>query len=340
MTRLVITPDPSSGGTVRMLGKREKWVDTVLFCGHDDLTFGPLIPTANPEQLFRKRYKHWRRNAWSSALFSPSKNRAAPGLVDPRRKQSLPALMDEASEITLWTSGVPREQLFLLALSMYLSAADLSERRVSVLQYKCDGQRQSLGYNSVDDLAIRPEPVTLTPSLLLELQRLWSVVTHCTPEPLFELASRGIDIPELPYLIRTFEALVSLYPDAETGLGAMERRLLEACPTDWTKAQRVSGNAMMGDGTEWAIGDVILSWRLAQLAASDLAEPAIELRGPRKTLRKAEARITSFGQDCLAGRRNLVTSHGIDTWIGGVHLSSATGDVWYRNSDGGLIKAA
>ena len=35
----------------------------------------------------------------------------------------------------------------------------------------------------------------------------------------------------------------------------------------------------------------------------------------------------------LAGRRNFVELNGVDDWVGGVHLDSRTGVVWFRRGE-------
>ncbi len=43
--------------------------------------------------------------------------------------------------------------------------------------------------------------------------------------------------------------------------------------------------------------------------------------------------LTDAGIAALAGNANFVELNGIDDWIGGVHLDSNTGNVWFRDGD-------
>jgi len=50
-------------------------------------------------------------------------------------------------------------------------------------------------------------------------------------------------------------------------------------------------------------------------------------------MRTCEAEITDIGHAVFEGRENFVKLNGIDDWVLGVHLDSATGRVWYRQDD-------
>ena len=145
-------------------------------------------------------------------------------------------------------------------------------------------------------------------------------------------------MPGLPWLIRGLTDLTTAYPDARTGLGLAEERLLAVAPRDWTKTARVIVNAMRGadDNRRW-FGDGALFERLESLAASSQPMPTVEMRGNGKEMRHTEVRITESARASLAGQRNLVRENGIDQWIGGVHHSSAAGRVWFRDAGGRLI---
>lgn len=66
--------------------------------------------------------------------------------------------------------------------------------------------------------------------------------------------------------------------------------------------------------------------------------PAIRMTGTRTELRNTEATVTDDGLAMLNGELSFISANGIDDWIGGVHLDSRIGNVWYR-ADGGLVPA-
>jgi hypothetical protein len=80
---------------------------------------------------------------------------------------------------------------------------------------------------------------------------------------------------------------------------------------------------------DW-LGDMHLFHRLIGMAAA--RSPLISVTGSRTAMRGCEVKLTSFGQDVLAGNANNVRENGIDDWIGGVHLS-AESHVTFRSGD-------
>jgi Domain of unknown function (DUF1835) len=53
--------------------------------------------------------------------------------------------------------------------------------------------------------------------------------------------------------------------------------------------------------------------------------------------RRPEAHLTPEGEQFLRGELNFVELNGIDDWVGGVHLDSRTGDVWF-NQDRKIVR--
>lgn len=85
---------------------------------------------------------------------------------------------------------------------------------------------------------------------------------------------------------------------------------------------------LLGD-KDW-VGDNWLFCGLQCLADPTLPHPALELTGKRTAIPGTEARLTAEGERFLNGDLNFVELNGIDDWVGGVHLDSRAGDVWFR----------
>jgi hypothetical protein len=79
-----------------------------------------------------------------------------------------------------------------------------------------------------------------------------------------------------------------------------------------------------------SVGDNWLFWRLRGLADPKLPLPAVALSGERTTIRGTEAHLTPEGERFLKAEFNFVELNGIEDWVGGVHLDSRAGDVWYH----------
>ncbi len=52
-------------------------------------------------------------------------------------------------------------------------------------------------------------------------------------------------------------------------------------------------------------------------------------------MRGTDARLTEAGELFLAGDWDFIEKNGINDWVGGVHLDSKSGNVWYYHN--GLI---
>jgi hypothetical protein len=59
--------------------------------------------------------------------------------------------------------------------------------------------------------------------------------------------------------------------------------------------------------------------------------PLIKITGSSQIMRVSRVTITPFGEKVLAGAANHVEANDIDDWVGGVHLSSAEGNIVYRD---------
>jgi hypothetical protein len=77
-------------------------------------------------------------------------------------------------------------------------------------------------------------------------------------------------------------------------------------------------------------GDVLLLWRLRRLADPALRHPAVTISGGQGSMAGAEVHLTDVGERVARGEVNFVELNGIDEWVGGVHLDSRVGDVWFH----------
>jgi hypothetical protein len=139
----------------------------------------------------------------------------------------------------------------------------------------------------------------LTAEALALGTRAWAALTAPDPRGVAEMA--GVQSGELRFLGEAFDRLAREYPSNRDGLSLTERRLLAAAPGSrvelFLRAARKEPRPFLGDSTAFAILD-----RLAPLITADGA-------------------LTADGKRVLAGDADFVALHGIDRWIGGVHLA-------------------
>jgi hypothetical protein len=90
-------------------------------------------------------------------------------------------------------------------------------------------------------------------------------------------------------------------------------------------------------GSDW-VSDIYLYDEMHWLASPDIEKPLMFLSRPGESMRVNEVELTEFGREVLEGRQSAYPLNPIDRWVGGVHLSSAAGRLWFE--DNGRIFAA
>lgn len=242
--------------------------------------------------------------------------------------------LGKAPAVVVWIAhGLP-DQL-LLALVVYLfDRLDIDVAKIWVVQLVKSPHYDhvtNIGYLRPEQIqAACPQPRTLTTKEIKELRHAWRVFTSSDPSDLSKYISE--DRP-LPLLHDALSQLVDRYPDRQTGLSIWDHALLYYAAEKGPKAVSAIGNVMGHVGSERLdyVNDDYLFPRLMSLGRSDLHSPLIKITGSSQIMRVYRVTITPFGEKVLAGEANHVEVNGIDDWVGGVHLSSAEGNIVYRD---------
>jgi hypothetical protein len=144
----------------------------------------------------------------------------------------------------------------------------------------------------------------------------WNAFTAPSPDGL--AATARARSPELRYLGEAFARLRQEYPSRTDGLSLTQRRILMAASEPEARAGRVFRQVWQAERRPF-LGDAVC-WALMEELAGDPA-PLLVIDGPGLPFRDRLLRLTPVGVDVLGGRDDYVRRHGIDRWIGGVHLS-------------------
>lgn len=329
--------DDSAGGSLRQVLAREGYPSAAILSCYDAFTFGPLRRVSPPEKLLRLRRRHWLALPGFNPIDATARARSP-------LSASLRDSLAVAERINVFLGGTGREQLFLLALTHMFSDCNIDPAAVRIFQYPLDEPWRSRGGYSLDEVASRPRPVTLTSTLIDRLEALWAAVCDSTPHALFALRALCPSLPEFPFVHRALDDLARSYPQIKTGLNEADERLLGAAGLTWSKASMIVAMSMFKTN-ERSFGDGILFGRLLDLADTSNRRPALALRGAGRTMRSCEFRLTEFDAACRSGGANLVAENGIDRWVGGVHLHSGgqmragRQGIWYRDADERLVVA-
>lgn len=299
---------------------------------HDDLlSCGPLLPLSSLNQWQRNREKYLR------TLY--------PGDEFPFDASDLvtnPERLLAAESVTLWIGTGLAEQLLLALVPQLFRLINVDLKKLRVIQFAHDpisGEEvQGVGLLNPDKLKAHPAASPLNEIALASLDRSWSAVTASTPDRLvkFLVADPG----PLPFLQRSLQWLMFRFPDIERGVSSLEIELLKQVAEKGPTAVKVVGFTIIRwiDGLDY-VGDAYLFSRLKGLAAPSQRQPLVALTGNPLNMRETEVALTQTGEAVLEGRANSVALNGIDDWVGGIHLNSATGDVWFQR-EGVLVDNA
>ena len=317
--RLIVTLGDSTGGSIWQATKSDRPRPTVA-ASMDSLSSGPLRPLDDLDAFAEARADFWRPVYADSG--APVELAAAEFRAEIDR---FVQLVRHADCTELWVGWSVAEQVFAAFFVALCNREALEPSTTLLRQFPRSDSLPGLGCTSVAALATPPAPERLE-NVQGAYAAAWHALTAAEPSELVELTRFGTGRPAIEAAL---SAMLLRYPDAGSGLGSVDCRVLERTPAVWTKSAHVVGEAMaLGTPLHDLIGDGLLFARLKALAAGP--RPCIEFRGNTSTMRSCEVRLTGFGADCLAGRANRLES-GIDEWIGGVHLSSAAGRVWVRD---------
>jgi hypothetical protein len=294
---------------------------------HDLLSCGPLPPLLSLDE--------W-RDVRESYLQSLEVERAGFSFADcPRDLLTSCERLTRAATITLWLgTGLP-EQLLLVWIVALLHELDADPARCRIVQFDRNEGYEVVGTGVLhpSGFAHHPPATSLDAAAVDDALSAWAAVTAAEPTTLLALLGRA-SRARLPVLQRSLSSLLYHYPHVDTGLNAWEHQLLRYVGEVGPKATRAIGHTMAHDMDfpEW-MADSYLVERLHRLASDTLPRPLLSLSGDTTTLRGTDVRLTEHAEALLAGRGNAVEWNGIDDWVGGVHLESRRGRVWFRSGE-------
>ena len=245
------------------------------------------------------------------------------------------AAFREYDEVVLWFEHDLFDQLLLVRHLDWFSRQD---RGTTALSLICIGEYpgfepfHGLGQLDANQLAslLGTREAVSSEQLALGM-RVWQAFTAPGPTALDAFASEP-GTGALPFLQGALRRILEEYPAVGSGLPRTERHALELLsagplsPVQLFRAeQRLEERVFMGDTTFWG--------RVRDLAAADtpLVTLEVEPHDDPGLLPGGMVTITEAGREVLAGRADAVRINGFDRWLGGVHLTAASGgDVAWR----------
>jgi hypothetical protein len=293
-----------------------------LLVNQDELSCGPL-PTLHSLDEWRRIRESYLRTLDSDFTF----DRLETDLL------TNASSLSEAESITLWLGTGLADQLLLVWMPQLLRLLNMGPERLQVVQVsQVNGfEIQGVGLLNPDQIGNLPQAEVLDEMTIASLDAAWSAITAPDPSLLEEFLSQGAVPP--PFLQRSLVYLLLRFPDAETGLNMLDLLLLQCVAEQGPDARRVIGYTIGRsiDSLDY-VGDYYLFGRLSRLADPSLPHPLLSLIGSCDELQNARVHLTEAGRNVLDSRANFVEMNGIDDWVGGIHLDSSAGRVWFQQN--------
>lgn len=178
------------------------------------------------------------------------------------------------------------------------------------------------------------EPVTEKQIFLA--RHVWRA--FCSPEPIgLEVALRR-DTSTLPYLADALQRHLEEFPWSRDGLSRTERQALLGIDSGFDTFESLF-RAVQALEPRPFLGDSSFLRCLRVLGSSPM--PLIRLEaGPGGLIRNLRLSLTSTGREVLEGREDWVQLHGIDRWLGGVHLHGRESQWRWDGERSRLVPAA
>ena len=299
----------------------------------DDLSCGPLGPMNDLDSWWSMRQTYWEHPAGQGYRFVGRRRRCKHARADFVRG-SLDRVAI-AGEVIMWLGTGLAEQLALAWIPQLLDTIGGSRGALHVVQFESTSRGKAivnLSHLSDEHFQHCPSPRPVDAEGLAYLDEAWRAVI--APIRLRIAFLDRAPCP-LPLLRAAFQRLIWRYPYIDSGINRFEHYLLANVRDAGPIVARVIALSLSTTLLECedCVGDNWLFWRLQRLADPGLPHPAVVLTGERNTIRGTEVSLTPDGKRFLGSESNFVKLNGIDDWVGGVHIHSRSGAVWFQHQN-------
>jgi hypothetical protein len=296
-------------------GFRDGGIPGAFLAWNDVLHDGPVPRAASVEALWDIR---------ASALAGFGGASEAVVRAEFAERDAALASFGEHDEVVLWFEHDLYDQLQLIQLLAWFDGRDPGRTRLSLIQI---GEHPEvtpfygLGQlNGRQLAALLPSRTDVTPSQLAAGRDAWAAFCDSHPAALVDASRR--DAPGLPFLRAALHRFLQEYPSTDNGLSRLQHEVLGAAAEGAQTPGEVY--AASRESEPWPWGDASVFLRIDWLASPPA--PALARRDDGLLT------ITPLGERLLKGEADWIRARGgIDTWLGGVHLTGA--DARWRWSD-------
>jgi hypothetical protein len=318
----IVNGDMAAGTFLHAFGASDR-----LLINRDVLSCGPL-----PRSIKVAAWQRARLDFWRATLAHLRDFNFEPSPIDVLKN----AERLRAPEVPcVWAATGNSDQLTISFVLHQVVAVGGDVNAVHVVQFEkhpeSEQRVRGTGELSREQMRAHPEPRKLSTTEVAAYRDAWVAVTSNDPTAVESFSARHPDAPW--YLQEAVNKVMRRYPDRASGLNYWDRRLLSEVQGNGPKVAGVLGHmteVMFLDGD--LVGDLYIASRMLGLSASSLPKPLLHFTGSRHQVGRGDITLTEFGEQVRSGAASSYPVNPIDDWAGGVHLSSANGNLWFNES--------
>ncbi|MEA2203280.1 MAG: hypothetical protein QOE77_56 [Blastocatellia bacterium] len=299
------------------------------------LICGPA-PSGLPEIEWRQMRAHHLAEAYDLSAEDCEKS-----LRD--QDEALAKFVDH-EEVVLWFEHDLFCQLHLLYLLNWFSQRTVGSTKLSLIcinEFPGISDFHGLGELTSEQLAsLFPQRHEVTAAEMEVAIKGWAAYSSADPGNIAHLIAG--DIAALPFLRAALQKHLARFPWTLNGLGLIENVALALIAKGAAQFDSLFQKFSKGEPT-YGLGDAQLLFMLRQLASGP--EPVLTIsKGASQTatanpeIRNTRLALTPKGESVRRGNNDFVALNGIESWLGGVHLSGSEA-AWRWDEARGELRA-
>jgi len=227
--------------------------------------------------------------------------------------------------VILWFEHDLFDQIILIWLLQHFAQIEMKDtelRLICVDQFP--GVEKFIGLGQLEPqelVALYGTSEKVTDAQLSLAKNVWAAWCSSEPSSLEKLLSA--DTSALPFVRNAVRRHLQNFPSTVNGLNLTEQMALEAIAEGPVKAGSIFLSVQSKEEIPW-MGDSMLFAALEKLLQAGV--PLVESSSDEIIDLKVEVRLTAEGHRVLTGELDYIALNGIDTWVGGVHLTA--NNIW------------
>jgi hypothetical protein len=247
------------------------------------------------------------------------------------------ASFPEHDEVVLWFEHDLFCQVQLIYLLDWFAGREMGQIKLSVVcinEFPGVYPFHGLGELNEGQLqSLFPQRSEITPAQFELAVSAWRAYTSSDARALISLLRS--DMSALPFLKDALKKHLERFPSTRNGLGRVENTALGLVTEGYSKFRSLFPAFTRREGT-YGFGDAQVYLAIESMMTA--REPLlVQNNSKRWSKDSAQMLLASFeltddGRAVLAGDEDFVTTNGIDTWLGGIHLQGNEAD-WRWDED-------